>query len=387
MSIINNFPNAIGVSQTTLFEKYALKDNWFYNNEGVLVEGIMSNNSSQTNYLNYSGAVYTIPEGYQDGNSVVIANVNDTYGADVSNTTLLAKYALEGYGYYNSSGVWTEGTMPNNSSQTVYLTYSGDSYTIPAGYQDGNSTVVADVEMTGTYIDVSDTTLTATYAVSPDSEYFFFNSSGVKTYGTMTIYPTSSAGNTEIKLTPSSTSYTISKGNHGSGTYGYERVYFDWYSPSVTPISSQQTISDSTAFIGEAYIEAAPNLNGGDCVVYELDSSIVTSDAIYFSGSDGIDMPALMPYINNAYVFIYATTDFTNSTSGKNYLMSAISEVGSSDFLGSFACRTDDNSYVGGMYFSCDFIPSGTGIAMQIYSDPYLFEPDTNYHMICIISN
>lgn len=153
------------------------------------VEGITNHTNIQAEVL--EGSTYTIPKGYHNGSGVVIAKTDvegdysryvlqaktgiipseqqqtitsdeGNYGLssvtvepipsnykDISNVTAAASHVLAGKIFVNGSGVETTGTMPNKGAVEVVLDdtknangqLTNRSYTITAGYHNGNGTV------------------------------------------------------------------------------------------------------------------------------------------------------------------------------------------------------------------------------------------------------
>ena len=147
------------------------------NARGALVESLGSKGvtlaSSATLYDCASG-ILDIPTG--------------SGGVDPSSTTATPDKVLSPYRFVGSNGVYSSGTI-----QTVSATSSGGSVTVPVGYIASEQVIPAGGSG-GT--DVSDTTATAAAVLSG---YDFYDSSGVKTSGTIpTVAPVSSGSTVEI---------------------------------------------------------------------------------------------------------------------------------------------------------------------------------------------
>jgi len=126
--------------------------------KGVKVTGTMANNGAVTQTLATTGASYTIPAGYHNGNGKVTATITNLTAANVKSGATVGGVA----GTFTSDGNATAvqilagqvayvagnkivGTMANNGAVTQTLATTGASYTIPAGYHNGNGKVTANI--------------------------------------------------------------------------------------------------------------------------------------------------------------------------------------------------------------------------------------------------
>ncbi len=103
--------------------------------------GTMVNQGTKTAALNCGGA-YTIPAGYHNGQGKVTANsLASQTGVQSGKSAAGAGQVLAGYEAWVNGGRVT-GTMANQGAKTAALNCGG-SYTIPAGYHNGQGRVTA----------------------------------------------------------------------------------------------------------------------------------------------------------------------------------------------------------------------------------------------------
>ena len=142
--------------------------------DGTVTTGTMANNGAVSKTLTVEDPSYTVPKGYHAGTGTVSIStetktvtpttaqqtVNPTEGkvlsavtvnaipaqyVDTSNATATAAQILDGATAY-AAGKLVEGTMPNNGAASKALDAVTPSYTIPAGYHNGEGTVSVSLE-------------------------------------------------------------------------------------------------------------------------------------------------------------------------------------------------------------------------------------------------
>lgn len=142
--------------------------------DGTVTTGTMANNGAVTKTLTAEDPTYTIPKGYHSGTGTVSISpeaktvtpttaqqtVSPTEGkvlssvtvnpipaqyVDTSDATATAAQILDGATAY-VGGELVEGTMPNNGAASKTLDATTTSYTIPAGYHNGEGAVSVSLE-------------------------------------------------------------------------------------------------------------------------------------------------------------------------------------------------------------------------------------------------
>lgn len=142
--------------------------------DGTVTAGTMANNGAVEKVLTAADPSYTVPKGYHSGTGTVSISpetktvtptteqqvVSPTTGkvlssvtvegipaqyVDSSDATATAAQILDGATAY-VDGEKVEGTMPNNGAAEETLDASTTSYTIPAGYHNGEGTVSVSLE-------------------------------------------------------------------------------------------------------------------------------------------------------------------------------------------------------------------------------------------------
>lgn len=142
--------------------------------DGTVTAGTMANNGAVEKVLTASDSSYTVPKGYHSGTGTVSISTETktvtpttdqqvvspttgkvlssvTVGAipaqyvDSSDATATAAQILDGATAY-VDGEKVDGTMPNNGAAEKTLDASMTSYTIPAGYHNGEGTVSVSLE-------------------------------------------------------------------------------------------------------------------------------------------------------------------------------------------------------------------------------------------------
>ena len=139
--------------------------------DGTVTTGTMPNNGAVSKNLDVTTITYTIPKGYHNGSGkvtitleeksvtptksaqtitpasgkvlskVTVAAIPNAY-QDVTNVDAGAGDVLVGKTIVSATGAEIEGTMPNNGAKTSTLD-AGGSYTIPAGYHNGQGKITA----------------------------------------------------------------------------------------------------------------------------------------------------------------------------------------------------------------------------------------------------
>lgn len=199
----------------------------------------------------------TPDSGYYGLSDVMVQAIPEAY-QDVSGVTASAGDVLAGKTIVTSDGTVTPGTMPNNGAASKTLDTASTSYTIPAGYHNGEgsiSIVLEEKEATANYeaqditptpgkvlskvtvaalpattVDTADGTATADHILEGDFAYV----GGSKVTGTMP-----NVGSVIKTLDTETTSSPIAKGYHdGTGS-----VSITLEEKQVTPTKGEQIIS------------------------------------------------------------------------------------------------------------------------------------------------
>ena len=159
------------VSSVTSTAGDVLTGKVFVTADGVVTTGTMANNGAVNKALDVTTVTYTIPKGYHSGNGkvtitleeksvtptksaqtitptsgkvlskVTVAAIPDAY-QNVTNVDAGAGDVLAGKTIVDATGKEIEGAMTNNGAKTAALN-AGDSYTIPAGYHNGQGKITA----------------------------------------------------------------------------------------------------------------------------------------------------------------------------------------------------------------------------------------------------
>lgn len=295
---VNAIPSPYyNVSGVTAAASQVLAGTSYVTSSGALTSGTMVNRGAVSQTLSTTSTQYTVPQGYHSGSGTVKIVTEDktltpaaaaqtvyatagkvinkvTVNAipapyyNTSGVTAVASHVLTGEKFVNSSGTTVTGTMPANSSASVYMTAGSNAqieYTIPSGYHNGTGKVIVysegktvtpttstqyikgnqtplgpgyDYFLSGVtvnaipapYYDVSGVTATASQVLTGTS---YVTSAGTLTAGTMT-----NRGAVSQTLSTTSTQYTVPQGYHnGAGT-----VKIVTETKSATPSTSAQTI-------------------------------------------------------------------------------------------------------------------------------------------------
>lgn len=270
--------------------------------DGSIITGTMLNNGTVSEKLTTESASYNIPKGYHDGEGNVSIDLEDksvtpkTEPQVVSPTTgkVLKKVTVEAIpSQYKDTtdanasadqilqdatayvkGEKIVGAMPDNGAVDKTLTGSETSYTIPAGYHngEGNIKIITETksatptklqqQITPTsgkvltqvtveaipenYIDTSEATATSEDILNEKTAYV----NGEKISGTMV-----NNGTINEELTSSKTSYVIPKGYHsGEGT-----ISVDLETKDITPTKELQSITPAEGkLISSVTVQAIP---------------------------------------------------------------------------------------------------------------------------------
>lgn len=100
-------------------------------------------------------------EGYYGLAEVIVAPIPQNF-QDVSSVTATAAQVLANAVFVTSDGTVTPGTMPNNGAVTKILSIGTESYTIPAGYHNGEGTVSIVTETKSAVPSETEQTISAT---------------------------------------------------------------------------------------------------------------------------------------------------------------------------------------------------------------------------------
>lgn len=220
--------------------------------------------------------------GYYGLSGVTVNAIPDNFN-DTSTVTAAAGDVLANKTIVNAAGQIVAGTMPNNGkvTQTLDATTGKQSYTIPAGYHNGQGTVsitLEEKEATPTkasqdivattgkviskvtvaaipdaYQDVTGVTAVAGHVLEGD---VFVNADGEEVNGTM---PNRGAVAQTLDATTGKQSYTVPAGYHnGSGT-----VAITLEEKSATPTTSVQNITPTTGkVLSKVTVNAIPAIYG-----------------------------------------------------------------------------------------------------------------------------
>lgn len=201
------------VSNVTATAADVLTGKVFVDDEGNEITGTMLNRGAVTSSLD-AGDSYTIPAGYHSGTGKVTANsLASQTGVDEGKTAIVAATVLVGsQGWVNGAKV--SGTMANNTSSTHTLD-AGDSYTIPAGYHDGEGVVQTSSLSSQTGVETGKTAVAAAQMLIGYQGWV----NGARVTGTMPNKGKVTATLTGLGSVTGDTVYAIPAGYHdGTGT-------------------------------------------------------------------------------------------------------------------------------------------------------------------------
>ena len=169
---VNAIPDAYqDVSSVTAGAGDVLTGKVYVTSDGTVTTGTMANNGAVSKSLDVTTVTYTIPKGYHSGtgkvtitleeksvtptksaqtitptsgkvlSKVTVAAIPAAY-QNVTNVDATAGDVLAGKTIVDATGKEVEGTMTNQGAKTAALD-AGGSYTIPAGYHNGQGKVTA----------------------------------------------------------------------------------------------------------------------------------------------------------------------------------------------------------------------------------------------------
>ena len=167
---VNAIPDAYqDVSSVTAGAADVLSGKVIVTPNGTVTAGTMANNGAVSKLVTPQTAPYTIPAGYHNGegtvdvrsvkaildptkegltvntgvsyfHEIVINPIPDAY-QDVTGVTATADKVLTGSSFVDATGAKVDGTMANRGAVAKTLTTASPSYTIPAGFHNGEGTV------------------------------------------------------------------------------------------------------------------------------------------------------------------------------------------------------------------------------------------------------
>ena len=221
----------------------------------------------------------TPDQGYYGLSGVTVKAIPENF-QDVSATTATAPDVLATKVFIAANGTTTTGTMSNNGavSKTLDATTSNQSYTIPAGYHNGNGKVTVVLEektatptksaqtitpttgkvlskvtvsaISDKYVDTSDANAAAANILAGKTAYV----GGAKVTGTMP-----NNGDKFVTLDAATNIYFIPEGYH-SGNGNVEIVLQD---KTVTPTTSSQSVTpDDGQVLSKVTVSAIPAIYG-----------------------------------------------------------------------------------------------------------------------------
>ena len=204
-----------------------------YNGDGELVMGTMVDQGAKTASLAPGGS-YTIPAGYHNGEGKVTANSVSLSG------NANAAQVLSGYTFYKDNyNTKLTGSMTNRGA--VYASVDpGSTYTIPAGYHNGNGQVSGNRKYNAVYIGQNSDGSSITYDVKSNfpsiySKISRYNFIGIP-YQSRTDYGSGDRGGTVYDSVSDSVSYNSSTGvvtcssiHYGRGGVAHGWLYCKWY--------------------------------------------------------------------------------------------------------------------------------------------------------------
>ena len=313
-------PNLEDLTQATATKDKILKDYTAYVN-GKLIVGTMIDRGAVNQTLNAGGS-YTIPEGYHNGQGKITANslASQTGGTAIAGDILSGKTA-----YVNGNKV--TGTMVNQGAKTATLN-AGQSYTIPAGYHNGQGKITANSLASQTGGTATPDKILKDYTAYVNGQYII---------GTM-----SNHGAVNVALNAGQ-SYTILPGYHnGSGRITANSL------ASQTPgtATADKIVSGETAWVNGNKITGTAKVAKGINASTTTSPFTVPCDqtiAVYgfaYSHQTGSGYSKTVTILKNSQ-----TVDTQTTTGGKPVIVSNVIECKKGDIITFTATTSKSNIY------------------------------------------
>ena len=337
----------------------------YYVNKGTLV----AENISGASFLEETGdygfrATVVVPEGYHAGETVTKDFTTGIFPAPESKGT--ADKMLVGYSLYDEDGKLITGTMPNQGAQNSTITTQNGTYTIPAGYHDGNGIIKATLgaatinapsgskaQSTPTFsFDATNRKLTASVAATSGTAYANVTGAGYTGTGTKSGTFTMSA---------SSNTYTMDAAviNTPSATKAQSTPTFSWddtnrkLTASVAATSATVYANTNTAGYAPAETRSGTVTMSASSNTYTIAAAVINAP----SGSKAQSTPGMTFNASNGVV-----TASVAATSGTAYAnVTTAGYTGTATKSGTFSMTASSNTYNVGLA-TLD-APSGTGSA------------------------
>ena len=287
LGVDGSLSGGVDTSSDTVTAARMLAGTTAHDANGNQITGTMPNNGAVSGTISSKTGSYSIPAGYHNGsgavaistteqNKIVSGNIKSgttilgisgsSSVVDVSGDTVTASNLLSGETAHRANGSQITGSMTNRGAYNISVTSASGTYSIPAGYHNGNGSVVissseqekliasnirSGVSILGVYGSLDEGSDTSNDTVRPEyllGGYTAHNSNGEQITGTITYYDYHDSG----EITDENTSYTIPQGYHD----GSSAVYIDSQNLQSSNIKSGVTILGVT---GENYIVDVSN--------------------------------------------------------------------------------------------------------------------------------